>query len=142
MGLLNFLITNLWLVAIIAIVLVVGISCFNKKLLIPAMIIYVAGILYLIIFNRIGMLISVNVSFFASLKCLLYPGTIDTIIENIILFIPLGAILYKLKPKWAITLVGVGQLAGHCDWVCGDEVADVKNDEQMFLILPFSFAII
>lgn len=44
----------------------------------------------------------------SSLKCLKYTGVIKTIIENIILFVPLGAILYRLKPKWGITLVGVG----------------------------------
>ena len=108
MGLLTFLINQLWFVVIIAIALVVGIRQFHTKQLIPALIIYVAGILYLTIFNRIGMLIGVNVSFFASLKCLTYTGVIKTIIENVILFVPLGAILYRLKPKWWITFVGVG----------------------------------
>ena len=45
MGLLTFLIDQLWFVVIIAIALVIGISYFNKKQLITALMTYIAVIL-------------------------------------------------------------------------------------------------
>lgn len=108
MSLLTWLYFKIGIVCIVAIALIIFIrkvKCIKPKYMLVA---YGLGILYFTILNRIGVLSGVDTPFFWSLENI---GTLANIVNkfnNTMLFIPLGAILYRMLPKWRAVLIGIG----------------------------------
>lgn len=108
MSLLTWLYFKSGIVLIVTIALIIfiqKIKCIKPRFMLVA---YALGILYFTILNRIGVLTGVDTPFFWSLENIGTLPNILNIFNNVMLFIPLGAILYRMLPKWRAVLIGIG----------------------------------
>ena len=96
---------TVFIVAIALIIFIQKVKCIKPKYMLGA---YALGILYFTILNRIGVLSGVDTPFFWSLENIGTLPNILNIFNNVMLFIPLGAILYRMLPKWRAVLIGIG----------------------------------
>ena len=104
----NFLINNQAAVILIAIAIVLIASLLNKKVNIGLFVLYIVFIIYITIVQRNDVRTGIELRFLWSYRQFLSSKTLRwEIFNNILLFIPLGAILYKLYPKKSILLVPV-----------------------------------
>lgn len=98
---------QLWLLAIIAALFLISVFIGrenNKKLLV----LYILVILYLTLLNRNTGKKQINLRLFWSYRFLLNNDYLRReILNNVLLFIPLGAILSQIRPVWRTALIPV-----------------------------------
>lgn len=96
------------LVIVFAMAAIAASVCAGKKLNILFLIIYLAAICYMTLLFRENEKTGINLRLFWSYRRILRNSRVRAdILKNIWLFIPLGAILYKLCPRCVILLVPV-----------------------------------
>ena len=98
---------QLWLLAIVAALFLISVFIGrenNKKLLV----LYILVILYLTLLNRNTGKKQINLRLFWSYRFLLNNDYLRReILNNVLLFIPLGAILSQIRPVWRTVLIPV-----------------------------------
>lgn len=105
----NFLYSHQSSVIIICVIIVLGVLLFGKKINTIVLLFYIIFIFYMTFLHRKTGLYSYNLKPFWSYKQFFdNKGIRWEIINNILLFIPLGTILYQLLPQKRVLLLAIG----------------------------------
>ncbi len=97
-----------WLIIVIAVVILFLAVLANKKINLIILTVYLFAIIYLTLISRSGLTTQSNIKIIQTFRRMLYDSeTRAGVLKNIWLFIPLGAVLFRLNPNKKTLLVPI-----------------------------------